>query len=265
MAEEVGVNSAHVAITGASSGIGNALARCFGGKGARLSLVARRRDPMEAIAKELDGKCQVYSADLSVLDSCCEWLGEAEKSLGPVDILINNAGLQYVEPAIGVSNERAENLINLNLLAPLRMMNHVIPSMLQRGKGCVVNVASVSAITYTPGMAHYSTAKSGIAAASETFHAELSESGVHIMTVYPGPVDTPMAEAALNQLESRGAANYIPTGTAEKLASLVVAGVTNKQRRIVYPAAYQLNRYFPNLTQWITERFAPPLTTKGEA
>ena len=179
----------HVAITGASSGIGEALAREFSNAGASISLIARRKDLLDQIAASLTTPHFVKSVDLIDYENAASWIPEAENQLGPIDILINNAGMQVVAPAEETPATQGEDVLKLNLLTPLRLTRTVLPPMIARGSGTIVDIASLAAIAPTPGMHHYNAAKGGIAAASEALRGELRGTGVHIVTVYPGPRD----------------------------------------------------------------------------
>jgi len=246
----------HVVITGASSGIGMALAKEFADHGYKLTLVARRKEILEALASELNCPAFVVECDLGNLEQCCDWVESAEKQLGPVDVLINNAGIQYVESTVNISNERAEKLMGLNLLAPMRLINRVLPGMLQQKAGTLVNIASLVALNPMPWMYHYSASKSGLAAASETLQAELKGTGVSVLTVYPGPVATAMEKAARDKMQSF-IANALPTGTPKKLAKLIRKAVKKKRERIVYPQLYEFSRIFRNFSQSLLLKFTP--------
>ena len=113
----------HALITGASSGIGEAMARHFAAKGWRLTLAARRKEQLDDLAASLDAEVFVRPTDLSDLSQCERLVKDAVEALGPIDVLINNAGVQYVEPTVGVTPERGELLLNVDLLAPLRLIH----------------------------------------------------------------------------------------------------------------------------------------------
>jgi short-subunit dehydrogenase len=251
----------HILITGASSGIGEAMARHFASRGHAITIAARRRDALEAIAASLaPAKVFVRPTDLSDPAVCAELVADAERELGPIDVLINNAGVQYVEPGAGVSPARVTHIFNVDLVTPLVLMHHVLAGMLARRAGTVVNIASVAGIVSTPGMAHYNSAKSGFAAASETFHVELKPQGVHVVTVYPGPVESPMEAAARTAfVGGQGAVNAMPTGNAPALAALIEQAILKKRRRVIYPRFYALTRYFRLISQWVTDIATPPV------
>lgn len=247
----------HVAITGASSGIGAALVREFSNHGAAVTLVARRRELMDEIVRPLSGRTLVLPADLSCVDRACDWIGPAQEAMGPIDVLINNAGVQIVAPAHSVQAAQGEALLAVDLLTPLRITAAVLPQMRARGAGTIVDVASVAALAPTPGMWHYNAAKAGLAAASEGLRAEVRRSGVHVVTVYPGPVDTAMARAGYAAYPPSISVRLTPQGTPERLAHLVRRAVERRKARVIYPWPYILVRHFPALSRWFLDRLAP--------
>jgi len=251
----------HVAITGASVGIGEALARAFAAKGASLSLVARRKDKLEALAAELSAsnKVFVYEADLSIPERAAAFVAPAEKALGPIDVLVNNAGVQHIEPTDIADVDGGEKLLRLNVATPLRLTCAVLPGMISRGRGTIVDLASMAALTPMPGMFYYNASKGALANASEGLRGELRGTGVHVVTVYPGPVDTDMGRAGLQKYEPTLATRLSPVGDAHELARLIVRAVEKKKARIVYPRSYAVALLFPRISRWFTARFSPPV------
>lgn len=250
----------HIVVTGASSGIGEALAREYLRRGASVTLVARRRSNLEELARGHEGRCHVVEADLADPARADAWLDDAVAALGPVDVLVNNAGVQIVAPTIGTSWDDGERLIKLNVLAPLKLTRRVLPAMLARGKGTIVDIASIAAIAPTPGMFFYNASKGALAAASEGLRGELRGTGVHVMTVYPGPVRTPMEVTGRAAYEETVVSRVLtPVGDAQVLARKIADGVASRRARIIYPRLYVLARHFPNLTRFVLDRFTPPL------
>ena len=180
--------SLHVAVTGASSGIGAAIARAYGHKGASLTLVARRTAPMEALAAEFPGHCQVIACDLADSPQCTQWLHPAQDAFGPIDVLVNNAGMENTGPTVQSDTEECVKLLHLNLHTPLLLTRALLPAMLARGSGTIVDVASVAGLAPLPMQCWYGASKAGLAAFSESLRGELRGSGGHVVTVYPGPV-----------------------------------------------------------------------------
>jgi short-subunit dehydrogenase len=117
----------------------------------------------------------------------------------------------------------------------------VLPAMIARGTGSLVQVASVAALVAPPGQTWYGASKAGLAQSSETLRSELTGTGVHACTVYPGPIKTPMGDAAFAKYGGReGPAGRAPEGTPERLAELILRAVAKKQARVVYPRFFAL-------------------------
>lgn len=249
----------HVAITGASVGIGEAMARAWAAKGASLTLIARRKEKLEALAKDLGPNVYVHELDLSLSDRATEWIAPAEKALGPIDVLVNNAGVQHVERVTDAVPEEGEKLLRLNVFTPLRIVRALLPGMIARKSGTIVDISSMCAITPLPGMYYYNASKGALAVASEGLRGELRGTGVHILTVYPGPIATDMGTTGLAKYESTWASKLSPMGTADELANLVVRGVEKKKARIVYPRSLAIALLFPRLSRWVTAISTPPL------
>lgn len=256
----------HVAITGASSGIGAALVREYARSGAQVTMVARRRPEMTALAAELGPRAavQLFAADLADVDTADAWIAPAEAAFGPIDVLVNNAGQQIVGPSEEQHFRDLETMIALNLRTPLKLTRALLPAMIARGGGTIVDVASVAGFAPTPGMWGYNATKAGLGAASESLRGELRGTGVHVVTVYPGPVDTPMARAGYAAYPPNPSVRLLPEGDADELARRVRAAVELRRARVVYPATYALSRHFPALTRWFLDRFTPRAYTRAE-
>lgn len=248
----------HVVITGASSGIGEALAREYFTRRASVTLVARRVELLQSLAKETDTKTHLVQADLSEASQVTSWVNDAEAALGPIDVLINNAGVQIVRAFTDTPFEDGERLLQVDLLAPLRLSHFVAKKMIERKSGTLVDVSSMAAIAPTPGMAFYNAAKGGLAAASEALRAELKPHGVHVVTVYPGPVATPMETAGRAAYEESWVAKMLaPAGEAPVLARMVADAVEQKDARVIYPVMNALGRHFPAMTRVLLDAFTP--------
>jgi short-subunit dehydrogenase len=249
----------HVVVTGASSGIGESIAREYLGRGARVTLIARRRDRLDKLAKGVEDRAHIVQADLGDPAVAFSWIENAEKANGPIDVLINNAGVQIVKSVLETSWEDGERLLLLDLHTPLRLTQIVLKGMVKRKTGTIVDIASMAAIGPTPGMFFYNAAKAGLAAASEGLRAEMKPHGIHVVTVYPGPVTSDMEAAARSAYENTAGAKYTPTGSPEVLARLIAKAVEKKRPRVVYPSIYGISRHLPNVTRWAIDALTPKL------
>lgn len=251
----------HVAITGAAGGIGSALAREFSANEGYLTLVGRRMAPLESLRRRLSGPSQIVVRDLADATASADWVPHAESTFGPIDVLINNAGVVRSGAFIGASSREVESVMSVDLLAPLRLMHRVLPGMLARRAGVIVNIASVGALAPNPGMVHYCAAKAALAAASEALRGELRGTGVRVVTVYPGPIATPMLDEALTGYADRSLARRLPVGSAPELARRVRHAVERGHYRVIYPGVYSLFRYFPTMTRWMVDRYSPAVAS----
>lgn len=201
----------------------------------------------------------MVQADLGNPEVAFAWIDDAEKAMGPIDVLVNNAGVQIVKGVLDTSWEDGERLLVLDLHTPLRLTQLVLKRMVPRKTGTIVDIASMAALGPTPGMFFYNAAKAGLAAASEGLRAEMKPHGIHVVTVYPGPVTSDMESAGRAAYEETAATKYTPTGTADVLARMIATAVTKKRARVMYPRLYALSRHFPNATRWALDALTPPL------
>ncbi|MFO0743051.1 MAG: SDR family NAD(P)-dependent oxidoreductase [Labilithrix sp.] len=249
----------HVVVTGASSGIGEAIAREYLARGAKVTLVARRKGHLEKIAAAGAERTHVVAADLAATDVSWAWIDEAETALGPIDVLVNNAGVQIVKRVTETDWAEAERMMRLDLMVPLHLTTLLLRRMIPRRHGVIVDVASMAAIAPTPGMFFYNAAKAGLAAASEGLRAEVKPHGIHVVTVYPGPVTSDLEAAGRAAYEDHAATRNVPTGTPEVLARMIADAVAKRRPRVVYPRLYGVSRHFPNATRWALDKLTPPL------
>lgn len=250
----------HIVVTGASSGIGRDIAKALDRADCRLSLVARRAELLDSLRSELRAQSRSIPADLSDPQSETSWLDKAEATFGPVDMLVNNAGVSYVEPLLGIDQERIRTLFQVNVMVPIAAVHRVLPGMLQRKSGVIVNIASNSAFNPAPYFAHYSATKGAIGNFSESLRMELKNTGVRVITVYPGPIKTPMGDRNWKQLKSSKAAETAPIGSTEVLAQKIVKAIDKDQARVIYPGFYALSWWLPSLGRGIASAFMPEAT-----
>ena len=214
-----------VLITGASSGIGMALAYRMAAEGAQLVLVARSEDALVALAAKLEAdwavKARVIVHDLSTPGSG-KALHDHLRALGVVvDVLINNAGFGSYGAFESLSAMAEQQQIAVNVGAVVDLCHAFIPSMLQRGNGAVLNMASTAAFQPGPSMATYAATKAFVLSFSEALWAEYRERGVHVTTLCPGAVDTPFIDK-LGDSSVRKAAVFAKTLTADRVADAAI-------------------------------------------
>jgi len=249
----------HVLITGASGAIGAALARAMRAAWPRtaLALVDREELPLRALATEL-GTATAYVADLRELDALPALVAKVEKS-GPLDGLVNCAGVMRVQQVQSWKWEDAQALLTIDLLAPLRLQDLLVRGMVERGSGLIVNVASMAGRVPLRGCAYYGASKAGLAMASEIARADLAEHGVRVVTVYPGPVKSALEAGARAEYGGGGLIGKLaPTGEPNGLATRVMDAIERDEPRVIYPRLYGVGWTAPTLSSWITLSYGPP-------
>ena len=179
-----------VFITGASRGIGAAVARDVAQRGARLGLLARSADELEATLAASGGKGAYAVADVADRDSIERAIAQLTAEIGPPDVLINNAGIGSYGAAIDVDPDEVERVLRVNFLGTVYATGAVLPGMRERRRGHVVNVASIAGRLGAPYEAAYSASKFAVVGWSEALAIELSAYGIGVSMVHPGPVDT---------------------------------------------------------------------------
>jgi short-subunit dehydrogenase len=239
-------------VTGASSGIGEALARALAARGHGLTLVARRADRLEALAAELRAAhgvaAQVAPADLADAAARDALAAAVEQAGRAVEILVNAAGFGVYDAFVTTSRERELEQVRLLVEAPLDLTHRWLPGMVARRRGAVVNVSSTSGFQALPYNAGYAAAKAHVLLLSEALWAEVRDDGVTVTAVCPGPVPTEFQRAS-----DAAFADRLPQALwadADRVAQDALAGV-EAGRRVVIPggvvprAAFAPNRYAP--------------------
>jgi NAD(P)-dependent dehydrogenase (short-subunit alcohol dehydrogenase family) len=181
-------------VTGASRGIGAAIARSLDAAGARLVLTARSEDGLAETAAGLARPAILIAADLSDEDAPARLAGETLERAGGVDVLVNNAAEAVRMPSRDLDARIVDRLYALNVRAPLLLTVALVPAMIARGGGSVVNLSSISGVTGTPGRSAYAATKGAIDAMTRSLAMEYGPSGVRVNAVAPGVVTTRMWE-----------------------------------------------------------------------
>ncbi len=177
-------------VTGASRGIGAATARALDRAGARVTLVARSREDLGKVAAGLGRNPVVVPADLRMPDGAGEVAAQALEALGSVDILVNNAAAAARLPTADTDAAIIDEMLAVNVRAPLLLIAALIPAMTERRRGSIINLSSVSGLIGTPRRAAYAASKGAIDAATRSLAMELGPLGIRVNSVAPGVVDT---------------------------------------------------------------------------
>ena len=177
-------------VTGASRGIGAAIARALARAGARVALAARTQSDLEAVVAGLVNDPVALVADLGDATAVGDLAAAAEAALGRVDVLVNNAAVAQRVPTIGLDADVVDLLYAINVRAPLLLIAALLPGMIERKRGSIVNLSSVSGVVGTPNRAAYAATKGAIDAATRSLAIELGPVGIRVNSVAPGAVDT---------------------------------------------------------------------------
>ena len=208
-------------VTGASGGIGAAIARQLHAQGAAVVLAGRRRDALAALAEALGGRVRIEVAELAE-PQAAERLIEAADAEGGVDVLINNAGLTRDNLALRMKDEDWQTVLDVNLSAGFRLIRAALRGMMRRRWGRIVNVSSIVALTGNPGQANYAAAKAGMIGMTKSLAAEVASRGITVNCVAPGFIQTPMTDA-LNEQQRARLLERVPLGRLGSTADVAAA------------------------------------------
>lgn len=225
-----------VVITGASAGIGGAVARAFAREGANLLLVARRPGPLEELADELrdtGATVIVQAADVISLPALDRVVVTAREQLGGIDILVNNAGMNTRGEVEAFGADELALVVDVNLRAPVYLSRRVLDDMRARGGGAIVNVASIAGRVPLAHEAVYSATKFGLRVFSIALAEELRGSGITVSLVSPGPVDTQFIMADVANVPDIVLSQ--PLSSSEEIAGLVLRCAADGQVERVKP------------------------------
>jgi short-subunit dehydrogenase len=231
----VDVNGKRVLVTGASSGIGAGLAEEFARRGAVVGICARREDRL----REVLDRCRKHSADskMWVTDladpaSVVALAQSAREELGGVDILVNNAGVPKRRRVTDLDMATVTSVMNINFFSAVNLTLSLLPSMVAAGEGLFVNISSIAATLSSPGEAAYDASKAAMTAFSEAMAIDLWETGVKVLVVYPGLVDTELFSLPDNDPVPQTPVQPIPV---EELVSGVFGAIEQGASQVYVP------------------------------
>ncbi len=211
-------------VTGASGGLGSAIAAALHGQGASVVLSGTRVDALEAVAAELGERTFVVPANLGDAESLDALAKQAEAATGQLDILVNNAGLTRDNLAMRLKDEDWETVLNVNLTAAFRLSRAVLRGMMKRRWGRIIGITSIVGVTGNPGQANYAASKAGMIGMAKSLAQEVASRGITVNCLAPGFIETAMTDALGDQQQEK-LLSAIPAGrmgTPADIASGVV-------------------------------------------
>ncbi|MBE0408838.1 MAG: SDR family oxidoreductase [Anaerolineales bacterium] len=256
-----------IIITGASSGIGEASARLFASRGYRLSLAARRFERLKSLADEIQqrgGEALPVTTDVSNLDEIHNLVEVTLDRFGQIDVLVNNAGfgrlnwLEELNPS-----EDIEAQVKVNVLAVVQMTRAVLPHMIARRSGHVINMASLASFIATPTYSVYAACKFAVRGFTESLRREVGVHGIKVTGIYPGAVNTEFTQHTGSKRKTGIGTPKALRMDAEHVARAVLSAVQRPRRSIILPwymrFAILANALFPGVVDRIIEaRFVKP-------
>ena len=219
-------------VTGASRGIGAAIARALFDHGMKVVLAARSAADLEQVRRAFDPggtRTSAVAVDVTTETGREGLLDAARRGFGGVDVLVNNAGTDHPESYVDADFDAVRQMVELNLLAPMRLTQMVLPEMLRAGRGHVVNIASMAGLAPVPYAVAYSTTKHGLIGFSESLRYELKGTGVGVSVVCPHFV----SEAGLFERNSGGDTSGTLTVTPARIGEDVVLAITRDKSRVL--------------------------------
>ncbi|MEZ5907284.1 MAG: 3-oxoacyl-[acyl-carrier-protein] reductase [Hyphomicrobiaceae bacterium] len=211
-------------VTGATGGIGEAVAKALHAQGATVAISGTRRERLEALAGELGQRVHVLPCNLSDRAAVAKLAAEAETAVGQLDIIVNNAGITKDNLFMRMSDEEWDQVLAVNLTAAFTIMRAGIRNMMRRRYGRIVNITSISGFFGNPGQANYSASKAGLVGMTKSVAREVAARGITANCIAPGFIATPMTDA-LNEKQTQAIAAAIPAAAFGKPSDIAAATV----------------------------------------
>ncbi|HEX6288496.1 MAG TPA: SDR family NAD(P)-dependent oxidoreductase [Herpetosiphonaceae bacterium] len=233
-----------VLITGASSGIGAVTAHELARHGATVVLAARRADQLRALADEIEragGRALAVPTDVARRDEIDRLVQTTIDTYGRVDVLINNAGIGDGTDVVASDDADLVKIVTINLLAPARCIQAVVPHMRRQGGGAIINIGSVAGEIGVSGL--YSGTKFGLRGLNDSLARELRRYNIAVVLIAPGYIRTPLTEGI-----------NVPMPGPEVVARAIVAAIRRPRRKIFVPWYYAPLAYIAKLTPWLLDR-----------
>lgn len=248
------LRGAVVAITGASRGIGAAVAEASAARGARVGLIARTTEDLDGVLGRLGTDGVAASADVADRASTIDALARVEAELGPIDVLVANAGIGAYGPFADISYEELEHVVAVNVLGTMYAIRAVLPGMIERRRGHVVTVGSIAGRIGSPFEAAYAATKFAGVGLTEALAVEVAPYGVAVSLVNPGVVDTDFGEARGHPYDRERPKPI----SAAAVADTVVAAIERGAAEVYVPRSFRgavvTRHLLPPLFRWGTAR-----------
>ena len=243
-----------VVVTGASRGIGAAVASAAAAQGARVGLIARTSDDLAAVLAQLGGRGAVAVADVADRVAMEEAIAALEAELGPIDVLVANAGIGAYGPFADIGTEEMERLVKVNVLGTMYAIKAVLPGMIARRRGHLVTIGSIAGRIGSPFEAVYSATKFAGVGLTEALAVEVEPYGIGVSVVNPGPVSSNFGEARGHPYD-RERPKPVPP---EEVARAVVAAIEHDKHETYVPRWFRpavvVRHLVPRLLRWGSKR-----------
>jgi uncharacterized protein len=249
------ISGSRILITGGSRGIGEALARELSGRGATLALVARNAKLLDEVARNLGPNAHAVVADLSDPAQVDGLIGRCEAAVGgPLDVIVNNAGLDEIGMFVDATTEDIRRIHQVNLLTPIELCRQVLPAMLARNRGQIVNVSSMAGSGAFTGMTLYASTKGGLTSFTGVLNHELRKTGIDVTIVELGPIPTDMLagigdfEPARRSFERSAKLQLLPEVDRATVAREIANAIAKGKHAVRLPkraAAFPMLRAVP--------------------
>ncbi|NOX41804.1 MAG: 3-oxoacyl-[acyl-carrier-protein] reductase [Alphaproteobacteria bacterium] len=227
-------------VTGASGGIGGAIATALHGAGATVSLSGTRVEPLETLAAKLGDRAHVLPCNLSDAEAVAALPKQAIEAMGSLDILVNNAGVTKDNLFMRMSDEDWGLVLDINLTSTMRLCRGSLRAMMKARWGRIINISSVVGTTGNPGQANYAASKAGMIGMSKSLAAEVASRGITVNCIAPGFITTAMTDK-LNDAQKEGILGAIPAGRMGNASEIAAAAVYLASQEAAYVTGQTLH------------------------
>ncbi len=211
-------------VTGASGGIGEAIALALHGQGAAVALSGTREEKLDEVAGKLGSRAYVLPSDLRNRAQVSNLVSSAESAMGHLDILVNNAGITKDNLFMRMKDDEWDDVIAVNLTSAFILCRAALRNMMRRRSGRIINIASISGVVGNPGQGNYAASKAGLVGMTKSLAREVASRGITANCIAPGFIETPMTHA-LNEKQTETIASGIPAGCFGKPGDIAAAAV----------------------------------------